>query len=61
MKARQIAPALTSVFAIDHEGQIRVIERGTDGLWGRWQPTGIAASRRHRSAPAGWPGSLGSL
>jgi hypothetical protein len=45
MKAHQIAPALTSVFAIDHEGQIRLIERGTDGLWGRWQPTGIAASR----------------
>src|SRR6476620_7697943 len=45
MTARPIAPALTSVFAIDHEGQIRIIERGTDGLWGRWQPTGIAASR----------------
>ena len=45
MKARQIAPAFASVFAIDQEGQVRLIERGADGLWGRWQATGNSATR----------------
>jgi hypothetical protein len=45
MKAVQIATSLTSVYAIDEEGQVRHIERGTDGFWGPWQGTAVAARR----------------
>src|SRR6266540_3531787 len=45
MKARQIAPAPTSVYTIGEQDQIRWIERGLDGLWGRWQEEGGGAKR----------------
>lgn len=45
MKAVQIATSLTSVYAIDEEGQVRRIERSVDGFWGPWQGTAIAARR----------------
>ena len=37
MKATQIAIAPASVYATDPRGEVRCIERGSDGLWGRWQ------------------------
>lgn len=43
MKARQIAPAFTSVFAIEPTGQVNFIERGAGGLWNGWQTTGTDA------------------
>jgi hypothetical protein len=43
MKARQIAPGFRSVYAIGPLGEVQVIERGADGLWGRWQVTPLRA------------------
>ena len=43
MKARHIAPSTTRVYVIDPDNEIRSIERGTDGLWGPWQDTGVRA------------------
>ena len=45
MKARQIAPALGSVYAVDMLGQLRHIERDEHGFWGTWQTTDAMASR----------------
>jgi hypothetical protein len=44
MKARQIAPALSSVYALGMIDQLRCIERGEDGFWGKWQSTGANAA-----------------
>ena len=43
MKARQIAIALKSVYALGPTDEVRLIERGADGLWGSWQATGESA------------------
>jgi hypothetical protein len=43
MKARQIATALNSVYAVDPGDRIRAIERGPDGLWSSWQDVGVEA------------------
>ena len=43
MKARQIAIAVHSVYALDLQQRIHAIERGSDGLWGPWQRTGAEA------------------
>ena len=43
MKAKQVAPGSKSVYVIGSLDDVRVIERGDDGLWGRWQPTTVAA------------------
>jgi hypothetical protein len=43
MKARQIAIAPNSVYALGPAGEVSLIERGEDGLWGRWQATGERA------------------
>ena len=43
MKARQIAIALKSVFALGPTDELTFIERGSDGRWGGWQPTGERA------------------
>ena len=43
MKARQIAPALSSVYALGMIDQLRYIERGEDGFWGEWHSTGANA------------------
>lgn len=43
MKARQIAIAPGSVYAIGPLDQVRSIERGEDGLWGDWQATAATA------------------
>ena len=43
MKARQIAIAPNSVYALGPADEVRSIERGADGLWGRWQATGGSA------------------
>ena len=45
MRARLIAAALDSVYAIDLEGQVSSIERGSEGFWGPWQGAGLAAKR----------------
>ena len=45
MKARQVAPGFSSVYALGMMEQIRVIERGADGLWGDWQPANANARR----------------
>jgi hypothetical protein len=45
MKARQLSISLNSVFAIGMIDQLRFIERGADGFWGRWQVTGTNATR----------------
>jgi hypothetical protein len=43
MKARQIAIARKSVYALGPTDEVRLIERGVDGLWGGWQGTGESA------------------
>jgi hypothetical protein len=43
MKARQIAIAVRSVYALDQQQRVRFIERGSDGLWGAWQDAGAEA------------------
>jgi hypothetical protein len=43
MKARQIAIARKSVCALGPTDEVRLIERGVDGLWGGWQGTGESA------------------
>jgi hypothetical protein len=43
MKARQIAIALNSVYALGPNEEVSFIERGADGLWGYWQATGESA------------------
>lgn len=43
MKARQIAIALNSVYAIDPQQRIQAIERGPDGLWRSWRDAGAEA------------------
>ena len=43
MKARQIAIAVHSVYALDLQQRIHAIERRSDGLWGPWQGTGAEA------------------
>ena len=43
MKAGQIAIAPGSVFAIGPRQEVSFIERGSDGLWGRWQEADAAA------------------
>jgi hypothetical protein len=43
MKARQISVAPDSVYALGPSGQLSVIERTPEGLWGRWQATGVDA------------------
>src|SRR4051794_35967230 len=45
MKARQLAPGFTSVYALGLLDQVRVIRRGVDGFWGAWEPTGVNAKR----------------
>ena len=51
MKARQIAIALDSVYALSPSDELRHIERGSDGLWGRWSAVG----ERARSIVHGGP------
>ena len=43
MKARQIAIAIRSVYALDQQQRVRFIERDSDGLWGAWQDAGAEA------------------
>jgi hypothetical protein len=43
MKARQIAISLKSVYALGPTDEVKLIERGADGLWGSWQATGESA------------------
>jgi hypothetical protein len=43
MKARQIAIAPNNVYALGPADEVSFIERGADGLWGRWQATGGSA------------------
>ncbi len=45
MKAQQIAAALGNVYALGPLGQVRSIDRGEDGLWGRWRASGATAKR----------------
>jgi hypothetical protein len=45
MKARQIAIALKNVHAIGLGDEVKFIERGADGLWGKWQDSGETAKR----------------
>lgn len=45
MKARQIAPAFTNVYAIGPIDQVRFIERDPDGFWGEWRVTHAIAQR----------------
>ena len=45
MKARQIATARTSVYALALDDRIHTITRGPDGLWGSWE--GTAEQARH--------------
>jgi hypothetical protein len=43
MKARQLAIAVHSVYALDPHGGVVFIERDADGLWGPWQDAGAEA------------------
>jgi hypothetical protein len=43
MKARQLAIAVNSVYAIDPHQRLQTIERDSDGLWGPWQDAGADA------------------
>lgn len=43
MKARQIAIALSNVYALGPTGEVSFIERGAGGLWGNWRATGESA------------------
>jgi hypothetical protein len=43
MQARDIAAGRNAVYAISASGAVSVIERGADGLWGRWQATSVLA------------------
>src|SRR5919109_1540597 len=45
MKARQIAIAIRSIYALDEQDRVRFIERDSDGLWGAWQDAGAEARR----------------
>jgi hypothetical protein len=45
MKARQIAIAPNNVAVLGPAGEVRFIERGADGLWGKWQAAGASAKR----------------
>jgi hypothetical protein len=45
MKARQIATALHSVYAVDLQDRIRFIERDPEGFWGPWQDAGADAGQ----------------
>jgi hypothetical protein len=57
MKARQIATALTSVYALDPRDRIHSIERGPDGLWGPWQDVGAEARQIvHEGHVVAWIG-----
>ncbi len=43
MLARQISIAPHSVASVAADGEIRVIDRNAEGLWGRWQDAGAGA------------------
>src|SRR5712691_10420993 len=45
MKALQLAVSPDSVYALGMIDQVRCVERGVDGFWGRWQGTGANAKR----------------
>jgi hypothetical protein len=45
MRARPIAPAFTSVYAVSRSIRLQLIERGPDGFWGPWRATGTPATR----------------
>src|ERR671916_3232601 len=51
MKARQLSVSRTSVYALGMIDQLRYIERGADGFWGRWQATGANARRIVHAGP----------
>ena len=51
MKARQIAIALDSVYALGEANELRHIDRGADGLWGRWAASGATAKKIVHGGP----------
>lgn len=51
MKARQLAIARDSVYVLDLSGEVMSIERGSDGLWGRWAAAGMSARRVVHGGP----------
>jgi hypothetical protein len=45
MKARQVATAVHSVYVLDPQHRVHLIERTPDGMWGPWQDLGAEATR----------------
>ncbi len=65
MKARQLAIAPGSIYALDPTGRVHAIERGEEGLWGRWRDTGGRAKSIVHAGPVvgaiGLDGRLAAL